>query len=784
MIRTSHLGLFILCLSLPLTGNAQSFDTQRGMEAIYQRGLELSSNLNVMMISLQPGFEDLPALAYYRLGKGARVVSAYVTNGEAGNSDIRYEYPNYLAARRRSEAYEALRILGTDHNFLALVDITTVQDSTRLEELWPADTLRMKLARLISGFKPDLIMLCADPELGNSSLRRRWLKRVLIEAVQELAPPGKSDTLRLGLPQFPYWRVGRVVSDEGEPRGLKIPVGNRHPRTNRTYNEMGTEAAGKYSSLRMQRESWDLKSARSYTVIFPKKASSITSMDQGLPPKLPQKYEALGSRIKTLAQAAQKNPKSERFPKAERLAMLKNVASLIGEVDVALFRDPQIDAAERKSLLDWKGDLESLRAALLGVFVDYSISDKVLTSVQLTYLSIDSVSGLSRSGTTEVLFPAVDDGWIVNEWTDKRLPLGVGSPYRLISPKTVTYNYPDHQFGLQNASLENPFYFFLIHRSAGRESSFVYRSMVDIKFAPRFNVDVVTPIVYAVDSEIVPVRVTNNSRDGVVDQYGVEEPFVTSNKVSFRLSNKGDSHLDSLRLTWNEWPEEGSHVIPIKIKDEAIAGFVARRFEVLADRTKKAGLITAYHNGPTEETLRRLGIMRRRIKLDHTLESTINDLEVLIVDHRFLTFQQISKTWKNAIEERVRKGTHLIILTQDAKAWNSSPLIDGMSLARVEDHDELTGVVVDGEHPFMLSPNKISEDDWYSWIFERTVNDVDIGSGRENFDMIAQTTSGHRYIISRSYGSGRMTYVNLSLHHQLINIHAGAMRILVNLISN
>jgi len=45
----------------------------------------------------ETGYEDLATLAYFRLGRGARVLSAFVTNGESGEDDLRGEYPMHHA---------------------------------------------------------------------------------------------------------------------------------------------------------------------------------------------------------------------------------------------------------------------------------------------------------------------------------------------------------------------------------------------------------------------------------------------------------------------------------------------------------------------------------------------------------------------------------------------------------------------------------------------------------------------------------------------------------------
>ncbi|MBI3579181.1 MAG: hypothetical protein HY089_07215, partial [Ignavibacteriales bacterium] len=86
---------------------AQPYFPETGPEALYQRALDSKSRLNVLCLSLQPGYEDFSTLAYLRFARGAKVMTAYLTNGEAGESDVRSEYPFKLAAIRREEAAQA-----------------------------------------------------------------------------------------------------------------------------------------------------------------------------------------------------------------------------------------------------------------------------------------------------------------------------------------------------------------------------------------------------------------------------------------------------------------------------------------------------------------------------------------------------------------------------------------------------------------------------------------------------------------------------------------------------
>ena len=54
-------------------------------------------------------------------------MGAYITNGEGGESDIRGEYPPYLAKIRREEAADVLAYLGGQVHFLNMPHIASAR---------------------------------------------------------------------------------------------------------------------------------------------------------------------------------------------------------------------------------------------------------------------------------------------------------------------------------------------------------------------------------------------------------------------------------------------------------------------------------------------------------------------------------------------------------------------------------------------------------------------------------------------------------------------------------
>jgi len=144
----------------------RSYFPEVGRPAAYQRTLDLTNDLKVLSLALEPGFEDLETLAYLRMARGATILSVYLTNGEAGESDVRAEYPHYLAAQRREEAYQALQHLGGDVGFMNLPHVWATSDSEHVRAQWPADTVQARLVSMLKRFRPDVVVFAADWRAG------------------------------------------------------------------------------------------------------------------------------------------------------------------------------------------------------------------------------------------------------------------------------------------------------------------------------------------------------------------------------------------------------------------------------------------------------------------------------------------------------------------------------------------------------------------------------------------------------------------------------------------
>jgi len=744
-----------------------------GPEALYQRSLQAQSRLTVLSVSLQPGYEDLGTLGLFRLGKGAQVMSAFVTNGEAGESDIQGEYPLHLAATRRLEATQAASYIGAEAYFLNLPDIGAAPDTASVRLVWDRDTLQARLMRLISTFRPDIILLSRDWPYGSTSARWQVLRSDLMKAVAR-------------------WPVERVWIDEGSGKGVRVPVDATYPISGKSYRAIGEQAAECYASLKEQRGLWreEQRDSRgvertiAYRLAFPRSSKLPKSLDAGLPRAVPPRLSWIERGLAGLTGATMKGAKTLHSAPGRPESALTRLAVLMDSLDLAIASSGTFDARERRILLNWKVGLEELRCSLLGVQVHYTLSDSILTDRQVTFLKIDTITGLPPGGRTEVFFPFVDRGWAVNESAQKRMPIDFGQPYRLLSPLHVEYNFPFTEYGLLQSRIWHPLLFFIVHTGVKREENFVDRIAPRLLFTPRFTVEVLTPIVRAVPSERLVVRLTNHSRDGVRDTVRVRDSLVVSTESEFRLNAKDQSHLDTLFLTWKRALEEGTYLLPIQIGEDGVANFAVREFDAGVDSSRRVALITGIENSPLEGALRRLQLRWSRIDLQKGISESLASCQVLLIDRRAMTLVKKLKDYRSAFDSFVERGGHLVVMSQDASIWNESPLVEGTRLTTSPAFDENQSVEIDSTSRYATNPNRLRDDAWIGWLYRRAHNILS-GEALDRAEVVVRSSPENDPLIATwRRGRGTITYCDLALEPQLLNIHPGAFRLLANLLSN
>ncbi len=780
IIRFIILCILLLFPKLNQLG-AQTYIPKTGPSALYQHALDLQSNLRILNIALKPGYEDIDALTYFRLAKGASIVSAYLTNGEFDEHDIVAQYPSYLAATRREEAVQSIGTIGGETYFLSFPDVAAARDTDVVRLVWPADSVRLRLMKLIADVQPDMIMISRDRAVEGNSVLHSVLVSDVVVAVRRMMLDSSAQQHSSKLQYIP-WDVQRVIINDHKSKGVRFPMTKIHPMRMKSYQVIADEAQNKYYSLSRQMTLWSKLRNSSYVQIFPIAKRQPLKIESEILEPLGPLLAPMHREIKQLAMSVMQGRLTLLESKGQGQKLLMHVSHILDSVDYRIARRLELTSYEQRAVLHWKETLESLRRTLLGVRAVFNISESVVTGGQLTELTIDSLIGADPKGSTQLYIPSVNRGWILNEDFKPTVPLTRGVPYRLVSPLNITYNYPAAMYGLQTSFVREPFMFFLNHRASSRERSFSLREIIPLSLAPRFTVEILTPIVRANQGEQIIIRLTNNSRDGVADTVSVVDSDVVSLPQPFRLSYKGATTSATLALQWRENLPEGDYLVPIRIGENVVGRFAARAFDVKRDSTKRVGYVPGLKDSPLSSALRRLDVTAENIDLV-AIGQIVKYLDVLIIDHRALSLLQDSHMPQMVLDDFVQLGGHLIMMSQDAEVWNKTPLFDGISLRKTRSFDERCSIMLDTTHQLLRTPNELTEHDFDGWIFQKAYNEVTIGSNIETETPIIDRESGFPLLVTEAIGRGRKTYVDLALQPQLMNIHGGAFRLLANLMS-
>ncbi len=740
---------------------AMDFFPDTGKAAIIQSALELRARLRVMSIALRPGEEDCAALALLRMGRGARVTSVYVTNGEKEGLDTDDLYPFDVAATRRVQASKAMAQAGAEAIFLNLPDLDASPSHADARTQWNMDTLELRLRRLLEPTQPALVLLMSDTREGDTSAGSAVVREALLRVCSRLP-----------------WKVSQILF-EGGGTGKGAPMGGeKHPAFNLTYAGIADTIRASYSSLRFPPARHGQSSATGYKVLYPRGARNVLyRKDVPLAGRIPDSLLALDKQVRDLAGYALR-------PRITGKELVSRILPVLQRVDRAVTRFAATKPRELRIVLDWKDTLERLRTAALGVSVKHSLEYAVLCERQLVRLTLDNIRANMKLGAMEIVVHDVGRGWILNESLKSRIPVKAGDTLRLITPAKVEYDFPLSLNTQLRPAVGQLLTLTLVHAGARKEETFVYQMSQRIFFAPRFAAEVLTPIVRGYTGEQVITRLTNHSRDGVTDILKVDDTLATSTSARVALSWKEAARIDTLSLTWRGSIADGTSLVHITYGGVPVAQFLARTFECTADTARRIGVISAWKSGALLEALRRIGLSRiRNLSGDAVDSHALDSMDVVVVDRRALSLRGLASSERAALHDFTQRGGHLVVLPQEPEAWQTSSLWTPVQLDASRGLPPDARLSVDTTDVFLSQPNLISRADFEGWLDRMSYNTVTLRAEGADVRVPVRTSDGMPLLVTAPAGRGRVTYVDLALGPQWMNVAPGALRLLANIVS-
>ena len=126
--------------------------------------------------------------------------------------------------------------------------------------------------------------------------------------------------------------------------------------------------------------------------------------------------------------------------------------------------------------------------------IPYSVSDTVVTPIQVFFLQIWQSEYRLHKAKTQILFPGVvQKQWIVNEAQKTFYPLKDSSQFRVLSPRSISLNSTETPQGFGAMQMRTPLIFIVSHQDSNPNRNFMYREEIPLIIAPYRSAEVLSP---------------------------------------------------------------------------------------------------------------------------------------------------------------------------------------------------------------------------------------------------------------------------------------------------
>jgi hypothetical protein len=760
-----------------MSGSAQEtrYFPEGGPAAVHQRGIDLQGGAVVLSVALQPGYEDLPLLSLLRTSLGARIVTVYVTNGDATPSDASGDAPQFVAAQRKEEAYQACRVIGGQSFFLNIPDPGIVDSRSALESAWNPDTLVFRLAAAIRSYRPDVVLLHRDFRGGDgTTVRLEMLGDDVRKAISAAERPSDKEKSVGILP----WTVQRVYLETagGGRESVALPKDAMHPVWNKPCRSIGDEALARYRTLRLQLPHWLGSGGRSYKRMVPAIAPREKVLLSGLPVVTPKL-----ARIASVVRRAASKGQGGRMT-----ASLAPVSAAIDSVERFFRRNaPSLNNAESRLVSEWKNRLEDLRCSVLGVGITVVPSESLITGNQLFFLRFTGYESATSKTHTKILFPmAIDHTWGINQSINYEFDFSAPSEFNVLSPQSLEYNTPGSLYGLSRPLVRTRFSFIIYHGDSIRSQNFVYRGEVQLRTGPRRSFELLTPAIRALAGEPVGYALLNFSRDPFEGEIFIRDSLIGIASKRIVLARKDDLIEDTLSLAPPKPLPPGEYTARLELSGRGgYRTFFARSFEASVDSGRNIALVTGVSRSSVAAALRRLRVPFLTLDSATAEGADLRMVNVMVIDRDVSVALPGFVSRMPAVLEWVRKGGHLIVLPQFSGKRNELQLPGGSAFLSSLGLSPASAVVVDSLHAVLRAPNKIHSGDWSNWVVARSWGAIQTTGWSGTETPVRSGADGAPLLVTGPEGKGRITLVGLDLSSQMINVHPGVHRLFANILS-
>jgi LmbE family N-acetylglucosaminyl deacetylase len=787
-------ALALLCSATVLT--AQQAEPAAGLVALHQALLDASTDVVVLNVAAHPDDESSRTNTILRRRHGMRIVTVYTTYGDGGQNAIGREIGPELAGLRVRETLRAAAMSGVEVCWLGMPDFGFSKTLEETLAVWGADRLRGAMREVIDRVDPDVVLTNHSLTQGHGHHRASFW--AVTEVLEERAAAG-----RFAPPMYARCPLEQAQLTL-DPAELDPARGETFARlAHRAWTQHVTQGPwGPHNPLQVGKDYWK--------VVLPEAMPVATAADL-----------AAWSREATPGAALPEH--GMHMPPARlQQAARDRLLALRAEHDAVLQKLGAPGAIRRAKVL-WRRckAVESVLLALANVRVEIWL-DKEQVALGGGGRANVVVHGHERLQKLEVRcggepaepvqagiratpfdgMPAPPAG-NTPPANDTPLPPSLEpSPPAVPSQPTpgrylVRFEHPEEADSELPATPE-----------PGTVEVEVAFELDGVPFLllPTLHYTTVQPIDLAWDREVLMVprgRIVEQVLSANVKSHRQRDSF-----ASMRLSIGPGITATTVpgRLTLTQEHDEARVLVRARIEAEELLadagielGFrtAAARLPIrVVDVVVPPELRIALVRGPddtTERALADLQVPFTALDRDALLTANLDDYTAVLLDIRAYHHRPELAEVHERLLQYCRAGGRVVAMYHKPGEWNERaghPLLAPFPMTIGDERvtEENSAVTfLQPAHRLLQHPHALSAQDFAGWVQERGLNFPKTWDPAWT-SLLAMQDSGdekphHGSLLYTQYGRGDFVYCSLALYRQLRVGHAGAARLLVNLLA-
>jgi LmbE family N-acetylglucosaminyl deacetylase len=783
---------------------AQQAEPAAGLVALHQALLDAATDVVVLNVAAHPDDESSRTNTILRRRHGMRIVTVYTTYGDGGQNAIGREIGPELAGLRVRETLRAAAMSGVDVRWLGMPDFGFSKTLDETLSVWGADRLRDAMREVIDRVDPDVVLTNHSLTQGHGHHRASFW--AVTEVLKERAAAG-----RFAPPMY-----ARCALEQAQltfdPAELDPARGETFARlAHRAWTQHVTQGPwGPHNPLQVGKDYWK--------VVLPEGLPTATAADlmawgreaspgAGLPEhglQMPPARLQQIARDRLLALRAELDTVTQKLgaPGAIRRAkMLRRRCEAVERVLLALANVRVEIWLDKEEVAQGGGGRANVvvhgheHVQKLAVRCGGEPAEPVQVAVRAT--PFDGMPAPPAGNAPPATAPVAEEPPLPPSLEPSppaaATAPGVTTPGRYL----VRFTHPEE------ADSELP-----TTPEPGMVEVEIAFELDGVSFLllPQLHYTTVRPIDLHWDREVLMVprgRTVEQVLSANVKSHRQRDSF-----ASLRLSIGPGITATTVpgRLTLTQEHDEARVLVRARIEaDELLAdagielGFrdeasrlPIRVVDVVVPPELRIGLV----RGPddtTERALADLQVPFTALDRDALLTANLEDFTAVLLDIRAYHHRPELAEVHERLLTYCRGGGRVVAMYHKPGEWNERaghPLLAPFPMTigdeRVTEENSAV-TLVQPEHRLLTHPHALSAQDFAGWVQERGLNFPKTWDPAWT-SLLAMQDSGDEKphqgsLLYTQYGRGDFVYCSLALYRQLRVGHAGAARLLVNLLA-